>query len=267
MGSSTSKGCIRLALDNKRLVKESHYRLQSEHLSLQFNSLRSRALCVGIDTYSAAEGGRGPSNLPCCHKDVQGYCQRFTKTLEIPNENIVKIISSKDEELATSSGVSGALISQASKVAEEGILIVVFSGHSSVSKGVLSLLMRKHGEHHKNDQLKAEDLISCIFNKGNFHGRYVWLILDCCYASSFVNQIGKMGFGGDKLVVLSACRQDETSWVDPLLNMSVVSYFLHFSLPRMIHRGEKNQKIVALKDLFDEVSSLSSAFVSLFYNI
>ena len=144
------------------------------------------------------------------------------------NPNIKTIIASRHQAESTYEGIKRSFQEQAARVGLSGLFIFHFTGHGLCIRAKESGLAPSDFNYTR-DRLITGTTIAEWLAEIQFQGRYILVILDCCYAGGVANELTlataaeHISIAG--MYVLTSCTASESSKVISALGHSVFNYF------------------------------------------
>ena len=179
-----------------------------------------------------------------------------------PSSNVHTYIASATPEHCTTTGIKRTFLEAAGKVDTRGMLVFHFTGHGirngkSQCTGLAPVDFDYTMEHFITGEMIGEWL-------HGFQGRYVLVILDCCYSGGMAADIAKytatMEIPVSGLFVLTSCTADESSLVVSVIRHSVLNYFL---TSVMLANPSVYSGCLPIQDVYKECNVCCQAFSSL----
>ena len=191
----------------------------------------------------------------------------FAENEVIPQDNVHVYVSSEQKEECTLEGMKRHIRKQANNVSDTGLFVLFLSG-----RGVKYLFRREDNsagnslgfapcDYNKQSDtiLYPEDLLSCL---QNCKARYIFIILDCCYAGTMAMQLTSNHNLEPMLehtYVLAATTAGDISLAINSLGYTIFSYFLRYSLDRV----QPTPGSLPLSDVFMECRLCTEALSSI----
>ena len=191
----------------------------------------------------------------------------FAENEVIPQDNVQVYVSSEQKEECTLEGMRRHIRKQATNVSDTGLFVLFLSG-----RGVKYLIRREDNSAGNNwgfapcdynqqpdTILYPEALFSCL---QNCKAKYIFIILDCCYAGTMAMQLtGNRDLEPmlDHTYVLAATTAGDISLAINSLGYSIFSYFLRYSLDRV----QPTPGSLPLSDVFMECRLCTEALSSI----
>ena len=142
--------------------------------------------------------------------------------------NIKTIIASQHQAESTYEGIKRSFQEQAARVGLNGLFIFHFTGHGLSIRASESGLAPSDFNYTKERLITGANIAEWLAEI-QFQGRYVLVILDCCFAGGVANELTlataaeHIPIAG--LYVLASCTANESSKVITALGHSIFNYF------------------------------------------
>ena len=188
----------------------------------------------------------------------------------VAKDNYQLFLSSDEQQACSLEGMKAEINKQASKVGENGILVIFLSGHG-VKYGPDKWGFVP-GDYNKTAEavLTGPDLTKSI-QEAKCKSKYTLIILDCCYSGSMAMKLTSECEDDEtcsllsNTYVLAAGSANETSLAINSLGYTIFTYFLRFALDRVQCKPESGMRTLLLSDMFEEcrlcVEALSSVVI------
>ena len=165
------------------------------------------AVLVGINNYPGSLG-----DLPYSINEILSF---KTTLLAGGNweESHIRVVTDED---ATRDGIFDALQWLVSNEDTNDVSVFFYAGHGGQGSSNEYLSVYNSSIYDYELDEKLDDLEGCIV-----------VILDCCHAGGFIEDIGERG-----RVVLSACRKDNLTYQYSGLKSGIFGYFINVSLQK-----------------------------------
>lgn len=230
---------------------------------LEFSKDHSQMVSYGIDKQTHPKFyDKTLSNI--VKHDAEALSEMFSKAVGISGNRNKVFVASESPGSCTFDGMKKSFIESASKVDTNGIFIFAFSGHGlkDVSNDQWGLAPSDFNS--SPNTLVTAGLIVEWLHFVRFQGRFVLLILDCCYAGGIAEQIVINTVKADipipGLFVLTSCTAHESSLVITTLGHSIFNFALGTSLYNntAVQHGR-----LAIKEVYESCEKCCIAMSSL----
>ena len=190
---------------------------------IKFDPKQSLAICIALDIVERSLGPLATNGCKALAKALSDY-------LDIPPANVKQLLPSEDPGRPfTRDGLSKSLYECARDVGSEGILVVAFFGHgfTVVKDGMKQAVLPLFGHTTENPKyLDIKDIVEAVQTKGEFRGKNVLLVLDCCFSAGFAESLQCEERGDEVFRTITACSPYQTTIQLNPLGVSQFTYFL-----------------------------------------
>ena len=183
----------------------------------------------------------------------------------IPEDNYQAFVSSEQAEECSLEGMKREIQKQASKVGNEGLLVIFLCGHGVKYGANPDRTGFVPGDYNRNEVssvLTGSHIIKSIQN-AQCKPRYTLVVLDCCYsgtmALSLTEDCSEQCVLLPNTYVLAAGSANETSLLINSLGYTIFTYFLRFALDRV----RPTPGALPLSEMFDECQVCAEALSSI----
>lgn len=178
-----------------------------------------------------------------------------------PSSNVHSYIASATPEHCTTSGIKHTFFEAAGKVGTRGMLVFHFTGHGIKVGDSGWGLAPVDFDYTKEHFITGQQMVDWL---QGFQGRYVLIILDCCYAGGMAAEIAKVTATQEVpvsgLFVLTSCTADEASLVVSAVGHSIFNFFL----TSVMHSNPSVYSgFLPINDVYEECNTCCQAFSSL----
>lgn len=238
--------------------------------SVNYKLEQSAALAIGVDLDETrgAEGQGASKAVSTCSRDIKHVVDCLTNVNVIPRENWLVYTSQSDHDQCTIDGVKKAFQQQLSKVSENGLFLLAFSGlavtvvPNESAAPQCSLKLVDFNASDVATHLTASTISEWIASSPT-KPKHVLLILDNPFAKKFAQEMIEVGknrsAGTYSLCMLSALDGPEKSFVLDTLGHSIFNYFLTWAF----HTTAFTPGLIPLRSIYKKVQELCTALSSL----
>ena len=227
---------------------------------IEFDPLKSYAMCVGIDQQLTAE--YSSFNLgEVAAKDAGAMADSLVADAGFQKDRVRTYTSTSKQRLCSKDALNTLFVDYASEVEEGGIFILYFSGHAITLKGLDGkdecILAPADFKGDINSSITSENIIEWL-DTAKCKAEHVLIILDCCFAGGIGEKIASSEHIKPTVHVICACSASEASLPMTALGNSFFSYFLLYAMKKYQPKGQ-----FALDAMMEEVGELCQSFSSL----
>ena len=183
----------------------------------------------------------------------------------IPEDNYQAFVSSEQAEECSLEGMKREIQKQASKVGNEGLLVIFLCGHGVKYGANPDRTGFVPGDYNRNEVssvLTGSHIIKSIQN-AQCKPRYTLVVLDCCYsgtmALSLTEDCSEQCVLLPNTYVLAAGSANETSLLINSLGYTIFGYFLRYALDKV----RPTPDALPLSEMFNECQVCAEALSSI----
>lgn len=193
-------------------------------------------------------------------KAANKMCQVCNTAFGIWNYEV--ITASDNADNCTKPSLSTIFEKNAKAVGENGIFVFYFAGHGCISSTNHKCVLIPTYYASEQDGISAYDLMAWL-HKANCKAKNVLFIFDCCYAGNLGEHLIKTDWGFNiksSVSAMCACTDKEKSFIIPVLQSSIFTYFLLDYLKESKYKGQFN-----IRDAMQDITNLCICLSSLIY--